>query len=520
MTNVTPIERRYAYYITAPQFRWLWKELGHEVARRTGLTPLLLVRTPEDRKFYEQQFGRPLMGETATDPDIYGFVLDDMSDESEKAENRNRAAAFERTHGITLLRDFLLAERQYARAYLTGAKWLSRTKISHVVNSDNAIKACLTAIDHYGMLFKKYPPGLVVSVSGGSCIMGKPLSLHCKANGVPFRNMTHSRFGSRYIWAEDEYGNASAISEAIRRYPAPVEADLSMVSEQITPTSTAEYYSKQVRNDIRWSRIAFRAGREIAAYVYRTLRGYTKSRYTYLTGDVIRQMVLARRQWKYLAHDRRPRLSELPERKLVFFPLQSEPEVSLTGLAPHFSNQLATIRELSLSLPADALLVVKEHPVQLCARGRDFYETIAALPNTVLVNIQESSYRIIEKSDLVVAVTSSAAHEAAVLGRKVIYLCPHGVLHAVPHVYKMNSFEDFEAIPDILGSNDAVEHHARRVEGARYFLALREASLDLDGMGQFDHNKVPTDEEIGYIAQSLIDSLERTDEPSLRQASS
>ena len=499
--------------------RWLWKELGHEINRRLGMTPLLLVRSPEDRKFYEQQFNRPFEGVFATDPDIYGLVLDDELNEAEKAANRDRAAAFEREHGISLLRDFLLAERQYARAYMTGAKLLPRTKISHLVNSDHAINACLTSIDHYKEVFEKYPPGLIVSVSGGSCIMGKPLSLYCKANGIPFRNMTHSRFGNRYIWAEDEYGNAPSVQESIQKFPTPNEDELSNVMEQVTPTGDVEFYTKMLRRDIQWTRIAYQAAWQFAAYVYRTMRGYSKARYTYRVGDVIWQMVLARWQWKYLAHTRRPRLSELPDRKLVYFPLQSEPEVSLTGLAPFFSNQLGTIRELSMSLPADALLVVKEHPVQLCARGQDFYESIAAMPNVALVNVQESSYRIIEKSDLVVAVTSSAAHEAAVLGRKVAYLCPHGVLHAVPHVYQMRTFEDFVKIPRILAEDSEGDHQNRLIEGARYFLALRELSLDLADMNQFDRDKVPTEDEIACIAQSLVDSLDPIDETNLRQAS-
>lgn len=515
---MTATGRRYAYFTTAPEMRWLWKDLSQEIAKQLDMTPLLLVRSPEDKKFYEQQFGRPFEGEIAIDPDIYGLVLDDELSETEKAENRRRAAEFERKYGSTLLRDFLLAERQYARSYLFGAKLMLRTKISGIVNNDHAIKACLTSIDHYEKIFEKFPPGLVVAISGGNCIMGKPLAIYCKAMDIPFRNMTHSRFGNRYMWAEDEFGNTPAILDAINKFPTPSEDDVTAVTEQIVPTGDVEFYGKMLRRDIQWHRIIYRSAWYFAAYWYRKMRGYTKARTGYLLRDEIWNLVLTRWQWKYLSRAGRPRLSELPDRKLVYFPLQSEPEGSLTALAPYFSNQLATIRELSLSLPSDALLVVKEHPVQMIPRGRDFYESIAALPNVALINVQEPSYDVIKKSDLVVAVTSSAAHEAVVLGRKVAYLSPDGVLHAVPHVHLLRTFQDFKEISRILETDSDEERDRHRTEGARYFLALRELCFDLAGMNQFDRDKVPTEEEISYVARSLIETLGPTDIPQARRA--
>ena len=256
---------------------------------------------------------------------------------------------------------------------------------------------------------------------------------------------------------------------------------------------------------MRLSKLLWSSAYNFAAYVYGRLKGYSRTRVTYYPSEVAKQLFRTRAQWRYLSQRKRPFLKDLPNRPFVFFPLQTEPEISLGGLAPYFSNQLTTIMEISLSLPAGVLLVIKEHPVQSGVRGRSFYKSIEALPNTILINIQQDSYPLIDNAALVVSVTSSAAHEAAGMGKKVAYFSPHGVIHAVPHVHHIASYNDLHGLAGLL-TDDPDSAKQRQRDGARYFLALRKISLDFP-KDQFNLNKVPSEDEICNIANSLLTTL-------------
>ena len=469
--------KKYAYYVTAPELRWLWKELGTEIQRQRELIPLLIVRSKEDGKFYTSQFGRKFNGEIVVDPDIYRFVVDGGDPNRNMSEVWEKLSVFENEHGIRVFRDQVLAERSFARGYLSGAPKLARSRTSDRATEDLILQACLMAIEHYEDLFCRFPPGLAVVVSGGSCVMGKPLSALCRKHEVPFRNLTHSRFSHGYFWAEDEYGNAPVVSNAIAKFPNPSAAEIESAKQEISPTGDFTHYVKTLSARMRLSKLLWSSAYNYAAYVYGRLKGYSRTRVTYYPGEVTKQLFRTRAQWRYLSRRERPLLKDLPNRPFVFFPLQTEPEISLGGLAPYFSNQLTTIMETSLSLPAGVLLVVKEHPVQSGVRGRAFYEAIEALPNTILINIQQHSYPLMQEAALIVAVTSSAAHEAAAMGKKVAYFSPHGVLHAVPHVHHIASYNDLHRLSELL-VDDPDNARQRQRDGARYFLALREISLD------------------------------------------
>ena len=94
------------------------------------------------------------------------------------------------------------------------------------------------------------------------------------------------------------------------------------------------------------------------------------------------------------------------------------------------------------------------------------------------------------------------------MGKKVAYFSPHGVIHAVPHVHHIASYNDLHRLAELL-MDDVDSAEQRQRDGARYFLALRNISVDLP-KDQFNLNKVPTKDEISVIADSLITTLNTT----------
>ena len=106
-----------------------------------------------------------------------------------------------------------------------------------------------------------------------------------------------------------------------------------------------------------------------------------------------------------------------PGYRVVFFPLHVDPEASTMVLAPWHTNQLAVIEQLAKSIPADAVLAVKEHKWMIGRRPDDFYRRLSALPRVVLVDPFSSGLWWIQNSDLTVVITGTSAWEAMRLGK-------------------------------------------------------------------------------------------------------
>ncbi|MEM3104717.1 MAG: hypothetical protein QXD69_04350, partial [Candidatus Bathyarchaeia archaeon] len=118
---------------------------------------------------------------------------------------------------------------------------------------------------------------------------------------------------------------------------------------------------------------------------------------------------------------------------LASYFLHVQPEHSVEGLAFEFRDQAALIQNIAASLPADTLLVVKEHKPMVGLRPIGFYQELLRTPNIMLLSDAFSSYDLIRKSRLVFSLTGTAALEAMYEGIPAI-------------IFGSIFFEDFEGI--------------------------------------------------------------------------
>lgn len=114
----------------------------------------------------------------------------------------------------------------------------------------------------------------------------------------------------------------------------------------------------------------------------------------------------------------------------VFFPLHTEPEVSLLVYGRPYVNQIEIIRMLAMSLPVDTVLVVKEHPWMVGKRSADAYRKMLEIPRVRLADPRLEARTLIQGAAAVAVVTGSVALEAAMLGKPVITFgdCPYNLL--------------------------------------------------------------------------------------------
>lgn len=113
-----------------------------------------------------------------------------------------------------------------------------------------------------------------------------------------------------------------------------------------------------------------------------------------------------------------------PSRPYVLTTLHQQPEASIDILGSYFSNQCEYIRTLARCLPATHELYVKEHLVCIGARPPEFYRLLSRIPAVRLLSPYADNNELIRHANLVVAVSGTAAYEAALYGIPAMTVAP------------------------------------------------------------------------------------------------
>lgn len=503
------------WIIPAVELRWLWAPLGAVLYRRLGLKPVILCTTDKDAAFYRGALPDDVPADVVVLPDRYSLVRNPADLPSAEAAAKS-LSAFEAETGYLFVRDMFLPDRQFARSFVFGADKVAKSKSTARATQDLVWRAGAAQIDFARDLAETHPPALMVCLTGANGMATRPLAAICRTVGAQMRNLVHTRFGFRYFWAQDERHNAPYVDAALAEQPMPSEAEVARVQAELRPTGDFEYYVARMREQRRIGKMAMQMARNVWKHTRNRLTGNRKAKIGYYMMGELGMIMNARTQAKFLTGPRCTRLADIPDgARCVFFPLQVEPEISLHALVPDYFDQLNTVARIAMNLPSDTLLLVKEHPAQIGRRGKAFYDKLQAIPNVRLMSDTEHSYPIIRRADLIVAVTSSVAHEGAVMGRKVVYLSTDGPLTTLPHVKTLPPEQGLRALADLLNDDGAWPTEADRLRyGARYYIGFERIALDMSTIGTdiFNRNRTVKPEEVERIADSLLASLPSTAE--------
>ena len=113
-------------------------------------------------------------------------------------------------------------------------------------------------------------------------------------------------------------------------------------------------------------------------------------------------------------------LDNVSKYKYIFFPLQTEPEISVSGIANDFFFQLSAINLIARDLPANYRIIVKEHLLAIGRRPTNFYGQIRSLKNVLIADPTEHGVDYVKRSVVVAGLTGTSSWEAAVMGIPVI----------------------------------------------------------------------------------------------------
>ncbi|UCV28966.1 capsular polysaccharide export protein, LipB/KpsS family [Ferribacterium limneticum] len=292
-------------------------------------------------------------------------------------------------------------------------------------------------------LFDDLKPDLVVSFI---CVtmLDYLAYLFAKARGVRFLNLRPTRIGDRVAFSHLlndpspelalQYqrllaGEQSRFEEEARRYIQRVREQHGRYEGVVRPSDKPALKS----NASKFARID---------RLFSAIRAYWNYRNSIATSDnhvpdPLRRLYFtacqnpkqARRTREFFK-GRYVHEADLPGMRYVFFPLHTEPEVSLLVYGRPYVNQIEIIRMLAMSLPIDTVLVVKEHPWMVGKRSLGAYQKMLDIPRVRFADPAVEARTLVKQADLVAVVTGSVALEAAMLDKPVITFgdCPYNLL--------------------------------------------------------------------------------------------
>jgi hypothetical protein len=146
--------------------------------------------------------------------------------------------------------------------------------------------------------------------------------------------------------------------------------------------------------------------------------------YRYIKQHPLVSLVKGRMKYFQFKHllKKEQQLFEAPDlkEKFILYPLHVEPETTVLIQSLFYSDQLALIKQIAMSIPLDCRLYVKEHPAMYGLRDIKDYKRLKQLPNVVLIRYDANTHDLIRNCQLVTTLTGTVGLEALFYNKPVI----------------------------------------------------------------------------------------------------
>lgn len=284
-------------------------------------------------------------------------------------------------------------------------------------------------------LFDHVKPDFVVSFI---CVtLGEFLSyLVAKSRNIPFLNLRPTRIKNYMTFGESVYEPSKFARYVFEKNMIPWKEN-QWTEEAREHIQFVQAEHGRYEGTLPASRKASHRQRKISKRpLYRKLGGALKSEYLFrfknskfdsvVPGGVIpylyNDIVIP---WRAFLINLMLRQKYVTEKDLssldyVFFPLHTEPEVTLLVYSKHYLNQIEIARNVAYNLPAGMSLIVKEHPRSVGKRPRSYYKKLLEIPNVLLADPALTSREVILNSKLVSTIAGSIGLEAVLLRKPVM----------------------------------------------------------------------------------------------------
>jgi hypothetical protein len=341
--------------------------------------------------------------------------------------------------------------------------------------------------------FQKVQPDLIVSFQ---CVtIGEYLSyLFAKAKKIQILNLRPTRIQNYFYAGESVYEPSEHLKEAFKdffikgiedslkqkalSYLQGVKVNHAMY-EGVVPSSNKPFSPpRQKRNFLQ--PVSSLAGLVIGEYKYRFGEYRHDNHISGFIGPFIGQKII--RPWRAELMKRAFRKiyvnpKDLPQLNYAFFPLHTEPEVTLSVYSKPYLNQIEVARLISHNLPVGMKLVIKEHPWSIGKRPLGYYRKLLKIPNVLLADPRLKSRELIDHSKLVIVIAGSIAFEGMILNKPAI------ILGHAPFEFLPSSMLRHITDPNMLGNeiHDLMQNYKYNEEALlSYIAAVIDNSVPLD----------------------------------------
>lgn len=200
-----------------------------------------------------------------------------------------------------------------------------------------------------------------------------------------------------------------------------------------------------------------------------------------------------------------------PDTPYVSFAPHYQPEAATLAAAPVWSDMLAIVRMLSVSVPAGVKVVVKDHPIMGGYRPISFYRLAKRLPNVVVLRDSYPSMPLLKGAALVVTVIGTVGLQALMLWKRVLVL-GDPVYADVAGVFKPPA--DLNQLPVVLKqallTEPGPDPAARRRSLLAFLCALKDSLVTNERL-----DRATSEEELGAGLAEVVDHWARYDIPEL-----
>ena len=279
----------------------------------------------------------------------------------------------------------------------------------------------------------KYRPVLFLS-----SLHHKELSIIARYNKIKYLSLGLARYGYRRIWLENEYYQnfdlIKKVKENVKKYSMLNNNEFINYEQDIQGLFFNSKVSYTFIDALRKSLL------RLPEEIERLVTGYHKKTQGYKFmqwySPLLRKPFMYRYFRKY-----GKKIEDLKGYKLCFFPMQTEPEYNTLFVSPEFNNSMELIAWLSKSIPANGIIVIKEHPMVYGIRSREYFDRFRKMGNVVLAHPEISSLEWIRNSVLVTILTSSTGIEAVYCEKPVLAFGKYNIINNLPTVRYANNFD-------------------------------------------------------------------------------
>lgn len=416
-----------------------------------------------DRAYFER-FSHA--GALESGPDLLLKDWEIIRDSATGIANQQNIEAYRQSLGIDTFWGALVSDRRVYGGPVTTLKQDYRQKYSH----ERLMAILELALERMEALFSRLNPDAVVSFQANT--LGEYLAyFFARRWNIVFLNLRPTRIRNFMYAGESIFEPSDYLTQSYRAL---------MTERDDSISESAQLFLKQIRlTDARYEGVVTASAkppktggtgeplslRKIARHLRNfqrdvvLLTGSSRSEHRPTTLESVWFGKIHRpARTKYvdlMLQSRYVRESDLLRLDYAFFPLHTEPEVTLRVYSYPYLNQIEVVRLFSQSLPVHMKLLVKEHPGSVGKRPLSYYRKLLQIPNVLLVHPAIGSRPVLQRSRLATIIAGSVGLEALILRKPVIALgnTPFQILPDTMIRHVTNPFMLAHEIRDLLANH-------------------------------------------------------------------